>query len=190
MRNRLWIFMISGAIAACSGEQGGQSASESTAAPVVGGTPLDLGAITLSVPPGWQSQPPSSSMRKAQFVLPRQGGDEEDAEMVVFYFGSGSAGSVEANLNRWRGQMKGAEGATTKSKANGMNVTTLDVKGAYSASMGPMMQSGPEKPGYRMIATIVESPAGAYYFKLTGPQATVEHWSGSVASFIASAKAS
>ncbi|MBS11509.1 MAG: hypothetical protein CME19_07895 [Gemmatimonadetes bacterium] len=153
------------------------------------GESLNLGGISVTSPAAWQSQPPSSSMRKAQFVLPGQGGGG-DAELVVFYFGAGNAGSVEMNLQRWRGQMKGAEGETTKGTVNGMPVTTLDVSGSYAASMGPMMQSGPEKSGYRMVASIVESPAGAYYFKLTGPQETVSHWKQTFDQFIASAKAS
>jgi hypothetical protein len=165
---------------------GGGSKEQSEAEPLTG-TPINLGAITVIAPEAWTSQPPSSSMRKAQFVLP-QAGEAGDAELVVFYFGSGNAGSVEANLQRWRGQMKGAEGETTKSTANGMAVTTLDVTGAYASSMGPTMQSGPEKANSRMIASIVESPAGAYYFKLTGPEKTVAHWQKTFAQFIASAK--
>ena len=86
--------------------------------------------------------------------------------------------------------MKGAEGDTKKSAVNGMAVTTLDVSGSYAAAMGPMMQAGPEKPNYRMIASIVESRAGAYYFKLTGPEKTVEHWQPMFAGFIQTARAS
>ena len=157
---------------------------------MTGVAPLSLNAITLMVPDGWQGQEPSSKMRQAQYLLPRQEGDSEDAELVVFYFGSGNAGSVEANLERWRGQMKGAQGETTKGTANGMNVTTLDVTGTYVQSMGPMMKAGDTKPDYRMVASIVESPAGAYYFKLTGPGHTVAHWNDSFAAFIASAKGS
>ena len=189
MRRTFWSLVLAGGLIACGSEQ----KVEQTKATVVSGggdSPLNLGAVVVMVPEGWQSEPPSSSMRKAQYVLPRQAGDPEDAEMVVFYFGTGSAGSVEANLQRWRGQMKGARGDTRKSTANGLTVTTLDVKGSYAASMGPMMKSGKEKPNYRMIASIIESPAGAYYFKLTGPQKTVEHWYSSFEQFINSAKGS
>ena len=38
-------------------------------------------------------------MRKAQYKNGK-------AEIVVFYFGAGSGGSVEANVNRWIGQFK------------------------------------------------------------------------------------
>ena len=86
--------------------------------------------------------------------------------------------------------MKGAEGDTQKGTVHGMAVTTLDVRGAYTISMGPRMQPGQTKPDFRMIASIVESPAGAYYFKLTGPQNTIEHWHSSFTQFISSAKGS
>lgn len=184
MRKLVLGVMMCASLAACDSEK--KAAQQ--AAPITDGTPLNLNAITMMVPNGWQAQEPSSRMRQAQYLLPGEGGD--DAELVVFYFGAGNAGSVEANLERWRGQMKGAQGETTKSTANGMNVTTLDVTGSYAESSGPMMQAGKAQPGYRMIASIVESPAGAYYFKLTGPNSTVAHWQGAFASFIASAKGS
>lgn len=188
---RKWgLMFLVAALSACGAESSSSDSGDKgdNGAPLEG-TPLNLGAITVTSPSAWQPQPPSSSMRKAQFALPGQGGSE-DAELVVFYFGSGSAGSVEANLQRWRGQMKGAEGETQKRTVNGMPVTTLDVTGAYAASMGPMMQPGPEKAGYRMVASIVESPAGAYYFKLTGPEKTVGHWKETFDRFIGSAKGS
>jgi hypothetical protein len=189
MRRTVLSFALLMSVIACSSEEKASKAPEAVSMTATG-TALDLGAITVMVPDGWTTQPPSSSMRKAQFVLPKQGDDAEDAEMVVFYFGTGSAGSVDANLDRWRGQMIGAEGDTQKGSANGMAVTTLDVKGAYASSMGPRMQPGQTKPNFRMIASIVESPAGAYYFKLTGPQITISHWHGSFTQFINSAKGS
>ena len=188
---RLVLTVLAGVIAACSsGQERDPAGGDLGEAVAIQGEALNLGAITVAVPESWIKQQPRSSMRKAQFALPAQEGDPEDAELVVFYFGTASAGSVGANLARWRGQMKGAEGDTKKSAVNGMAVTTLDVSGSYAAAMGPMMQAGPEKPNYRMIASIVESRAGAYYFKLTGPEKTVEHWQPMFAGFIQTARAS
>ncbi len=187
MITHIWKVVLVAGLIACGSEQKDEQKTETLSSG--GGSPLDLGAVTVVIPEGWQSQLPSSSMRKAQFALPRQEGDTEDAEVVVFYFGTGSAGSVEANLQRWRGQMKGAEGDTKKSVANGMPVTTLDVTGSYASSMGPMMKPGEDKPNYRMIASIIESPAGAYYFKLTGPQGTVAHWQPAFETYIQSMRA-
>ena len=56
----------------------------------------------FDVPESWKSETPSSKMRNAQY---RNG----KSEIVVFYFGKGSGGSVDANINRWLGQFKEAK---------------------------------------------------------------------------------
>src|SRR5579884_3708047 len=94
---------------------------------------LAAAGLFFSSPPGWRSTPTSSSMRVAQFTLPRAEGDPEDAELVVYYFG-GSGGSVEANMQRWVGQMQQPDGKPSAAVArretrhvNGLAVTLLDV---------------------------------------------------------------
>ena len=61
------------------------------------------GGISFEGPKGWQSQKPSSSMRKAQFIIKDKNGT---AEVVFFHFGPGAAGGVKANVDRWLGQFK------------------------------------------------------------------------------------
>ncbi len=187
MNRNSWMVVVLCLLTACGSEQKTDS-TDSAASNA--GTPLDLDGVTVVVPEGWVSSEPSSSMRKAQFALPKHGDDAEDAALVVFYFGAGNAGSVEANLERWRGQMKGAQGNTKKASVNGMAVTTLDITGSYAAGVGMQMQPGPEVNNYHLIASIVESPVGAYYFKLTGPVQTIAHWQDSFERFVNSAKGS
>ena len=148
------------------------------------GIQQDLGAISVRVPPSWEVGTLSSRMRKAQYLLPRHGGDEEDASMVVYHFGPSDGGSVDANLERWYGQFTQPDGRATadvakvsERRVSGMPVTVVDVTGTFATgAMGPMMPAGKPKPGYRMLAAIVTSPASFYYFKLTGPEQTVAHW--------------
>ena len=78
---------------------------------------LLISALTFSAPAGWKPVPTSSSMRVAQFALPRAAGDPADAELVVYYFG-GSGGTVEANIERWVGQMKQPDGKPSNAAAN------------------------------------------------------------------------
>jgi len=121
-------------------------------------------------------------MRKAQYKLPRAEGDMEDGELVVFYFGEGQGGSVEANVQRWIGQFKKADGSpagdvarrTTK-EVRGIKVTIVDVSGTYTGG-GPMMSSGDPKPSYRMLAAVAETRGGPWFVKLTGPTRTVTRW--------------
>jgi hypothetical protein len=151
------------------------------------------GAVTFKAPDGWTAQQPSSSMRVAQYRLPRAEGDAEDAELIVFYFGAGQGGSTRANLERWMGQMQQPDGRpssevakTSNTTVNGMNVTLLDLTGLYSAEMTPGGGERHNKPNARMRAAVIETPKGAYFVKLVGPLSTVTRWDESFMSFIKS----
>lgn len=140
------------------------------------------GGLLFTAPEGWVEETPASSMRKAQFRLPRAGGDPEDGELVVFHF-PGQGGSNLANVKRWVGQFS-AEGAAdgpknskvTERTANGVAMILVDVLGTYRPSSGPMMQPGDPKQGYRMLAVIARTPSGPWFFKLTGPRKTIDKW--------------
>lgn len=150
-----------------------------------------LGPITVHVPKGWVEKTPTGSMRKMQYSLPRAQSDAEDGEMAVFYFGRGQGGGVDQNIQRWIGQFTQPDGSPSQQKAkiekrhvSGMPVTTLDIKGTYHAQ-SMMTPSPPQsKPGFRMIAAVVETPEGSYFFKLTGPEKTIAQWAGSFQQFI------
>lgn len=119
-------------------------------------------------------------MRAATYRVPASAGDAEAGECAVFYFGPNEGGGVDANIDRWIGQMKQPDGSSSGAKAktrklNGaLPVTLVDLTGTYMASGGPMMQVTAEKPGFRMIGAIVQGPQGAVFFKFTGPEKTVE----------------
>jgi hypothetical protein len=141
---------------------------------------LALAALTYTAPPAWHTRPPASSMRVAEFVVPKVAGDAEDAELIVYYFGASGGGSADANVDRWIGQMEQKDGSPSKAKAkraertvNGLKVTTVDVSGTYTAEMRPGATEHYNKPGYRLCAAVVETPQGAYYIKMTGPEKTV-----------------
>ena len=145
------------------------------------------GDFSYKVPDGWITEKPSSSMRAAQYVLPKVEGDPEDASLVLFYFGRGQGGSVEDNLARWIGQLEQPDGAPSKQRAktetrtiNGLKVTTLGLAGTYTAEMMPGSGSRQNKPGYRLRGAIVETPKGSYFAKLIGPEKTVARWDQSI----------
>jgi hypothetical protein len=138
-----------------------------------------FGAFRVTIPSGWREQAPTSSMRKAQFSLPGTGGD---ADLAVFNF-PGQGGSVEANIDRWIGQFSQPDGSSSKAKAktsqkrvSGLQVTVLDLDGTYSGGMMPGMSGGKANSGYRMIAAVVETTEGPWFFKLVGPGKTVAEW--------------
>ena len=132
------------------------------------------GTLTFTKPAAWTDRPAASSMRVAEFVVPKAPGDSEDADVIVYYFGGGG-GSVDANLQRWTSQFQSTKDPVrTTSTVNGLKLTTLDVSGTYVAEMRPGSAEHYNKPGYRMRATVVETPKGPYFIKLTGPAKTVD----------------
>jgi hypothetical protein len=157
--------------------------------------PSSQGDLRLKPPDGWVSERPSSSMRVSQYQLPAAEGNTEAASLVVYYFGAGQGGSVDANLERWTGQMQTPDGKPSKDKAktenttvNGMKVTLLDVGGTYAG--GDMGGGGAaqSKPNFRMRAGVIETPKGAYFIKLVGPEKTVTKWDQAFQEFVRSAE--
>ena len=55
---------------------------------------IEAGDLKLNVPESWKQEQPRSRMRVAQFGVGKNG------ELVVFYFGSGQGGTVQANIDR------------------------------------------------------------------------------------------
>jgi hypothetical protein len=132
--------------------------------------------ITWVDPPAFKRVPPSNPMRKASFVVPRVAGDTEDGELTVFYFGPGQGGSIDANVDRWVkqfGEVKPGDVKRADREANGLRQHTVELEsGTFSAGMG--MGGGKPKENFGLIGGIVETPSGAYFFKLTGPSKTVK----------------
>jgi hypothetical protein len=144
------------------------------------GTPVTIDGLTSSVPTSWTELPPKP-MRFKSFTVPRAGGDKFDAELVVFHFGAGGGGDVQANLNRWKGMFVPPEGKkiddvakTQTFKVSGVDVTQVDVRGTYKYKPMPMAPDEELRPSHRMIAVVFASPQGPYFMRFVGPEKTIE----------------
>lgn len=140
------------------------------AAPAATGAP---GPVSFELPEGWQERSATGAMRSAEAVIPGEAGD---AEMIVFYFGPGQGGGVEPNLQRWIGQMQTAEGTEPERgnfQVGDLTVTHITVHGTLLPSG---MGTGPSEPqpDSTLMGAVVEGPGGPWFFKVTGPQATLE----------------
>ena len=188
-------------LSGCAGESVSNAGNAPSAPPTVSAAaPASdrqkvLGPFTLEVPSGWVEQTPRSRMRRAQFALPRAGGDSEDGELTVFYFGMGQGGSTDANISRWIGQVGQPDGSSSRDKAkirqsqvSGFRMTEVDVSGTLKASNMPGAPPRPARPGYRLLGAVLEGPQGPWFFKLVGPEKTISRWADSFRQFIASAK--
>jgi hypothetical protein len=115
-------------------------------------------------------------MRAAEYTVPRATGDSEDGECIVITFGPGQGGGVDENVDRWVAQFSGAtKPERSKQQIHGLNVTRVEVGGTYTPMRMPGMAAAPSsRPGWRLLGAIVEAPSGLWFFKVTGPDATVK----------------
>jgi hypothetical protein len=148
------------------------------------------GGLKYSAPADWVSEQPTTSMRQAQYRLPKVQGDPEDAEVIVYYF-QGGGGGVQANIDRWIGQFTKADGSpatdaakTSKRQVHGIPLTVVDVSGTYAAGMGPMISETKSKPDFRMLAAVAEASSGPWFIKFSGPAKTVAKWEASFQTFL------
>jgi len=130
-----------------------------------------LGPYSVAVPAGWTEVATKSEMRAGQFMV-------GDAELVIYYFGSDGAGSVQDNIDRWVAQFpqpdgKPAAGTIETTKIAGHDATIVSVSGRYKTQMMPGGPDPVDKPDQSLLAAITGSPSGPYYWKLVGPRATV-----------------
>ena len=155
--------------------------------------PQTSGDLHYKVPEGWVAGQPSSKMRVAQFKLPKADGDNEDGELVLYYFGANQGGTAQANIDRWISQIQQADGSSSKDKAktesltvNGLKITTVDVAGRYTAEMAPGSGKFYDNANYRLRAAVIETAKGNYFVKLVGPAKTVGRWEQSFTDYLKS----
>ena len=144
---------------------------------------FSFATLKYDVPAGWVAKKPSSSMRVADFDLPKVAGDSEDATTTIYFFGAQQGGGVQANMDRWISQLTQPNGKPSKDVAktstltsHGLKISIVDVSGTYVAETAPGSGQQLNKPGFRQLASVVETPGGNYYVKLTGPAKTVAKW--------------
>lgn len=127
-------------------------------------------AITWKAPAAWTEAPNPSSMRLATYHAPRKLGDDANPELSV----SRAGGSTDANIERWIGQFDEAGKDTRQEKmVHGLKVTIVEVGGAYLGGAMLPSKGGARRPGYRLLGAVVEANGLSYFFKLTGPEASV-----------------
>lgn len=158
---------------------------EGTAAPAETSSPA-VAPLQFDVPGTWTlvTEGQRSGSTKAHYKIPKAGNDKEEAEMTVLFYGTGSRGDVEKRFTEWFGEFDGNVGETAKREnfeVRGMKVELADTSGTFKIALGPKV--GPNKKSamqmvkqdFRLIAAVVKTPdRGNWFFKLVGPNETVQ----------------
>lgn len=131
----------------------------------------DAPAAAWKVPAEWTTSPNTSSMRLATYRVPVAQGDAEETEVTVVRAG----GTTDANIERWIGQFDeaGHDERTVKTVGT-FKITLVEVSGTY---LGGAMMPRPDAPGHKgwsLLGAVVETPTSPYFFKMTGPTASVK----------------
>ena len=136
-----------------------------------------VAGVRWTAPAGWKNEG-ARPMRAATYIVAPVAGDKANGECVVYFFGEGQGGSVEANVERWKGQFHAADGSAApaqvaKRTSHGLTITTIDASGEYSGMGGPMASGQSSARDYRLLGAIVEGPHGNVFVKFTGPMKTI-----------------
>ena len=115
-------------------------------------------------------------MRLAEFVAPTPAGN---ADVVVYYFGSGQGGDVDANLERWRGQFSNPDGKpvfekSTSETVGAIKLTIAEFRGTYARGIGTGGNGEAARPNNTLLAVIADTAAGTMYFQLFGDSKAVD----------------
>ena len=147
-----------------------------------------FGKATLEVPGDFERTQPASRIVEDEFVA-KSGEGAEAATARVYMMASG--GSLDANLDRWKGQFSAADAErfkTEKLKLENWDIVVAEQTGTYSDQMG----GGPfapgrtvQRPDYGMMGAIIVAPdpdspdtdldrRPKYFVKMIGPKGVIE----------------
>lgn len=138
--------------------------------------------LSFAAPADWVAKP-ARDMTVAIYQVPGPGDAASDpaqaADLAISHYPGMRHITLEQHVGRWAGQFAPPPGKTSaetvkQSPLEGAAypTTLVDISGTYQA--GSMM-GGPGRPqeNYRMLAAVMDTPQGPWFFKLTGPAATI-----------------
>ncbi len=134
------------------------------------GPEVDLGKLQLVAPKDWVRKRPQISFIVAEFALPCAEGDPADGRLTVTVAG----GSLSDNVDRWRKQFapKPDKESQDKLTVSGVEVTLVDLSGAYLDQRGPFTPAE-ERKDYRMLGAIFDVDGQLHFLKAYGPAKTM-----------------
>ncbi len=147
------------------------------------GSPANRGPLNFQAPEGWTERAPTAPMRHKEFLL---GDDSEDELFVIVAHWPSGIGSLQANLDRWKGQIgdgaNGSESTLDTITGRGLISTLFDGEGTLTG------MKGDSQAGSRLLVAYIESPGGriegVYTIKLKGSSEAVAPWADSFRSFV------
>lgn len=148
---------------------------------VTGAAPAESGALQWMAPEGWQDGG-ERMMREVTYEM-----GETECYIAVL---PGDAGGVEANINRWVGQMgqpaldEAAIAALPKIALLGQQAPLVESAGDFTNMRGESIAN------YKMLGSLVATDTHMIFVKMTGPAAEVDAQRENFIAFCASIQGS
>jgi hypothetical protein len=146
--------------------------------------PQDGGQATVkyAAPSDWQELPPNSvAFAAAAF---RVGSGDQAVEITVTSLGA-SAGGLQSNIDRWRGQVGLGPASAEDRRRDLREITVAGIKAPYVDLAGPESAEASRK---RILGAIVVRGDQAWYFKARGPYWLVERQKAAFETFLGSVR--
>src|SRR5206468_11380589 len=129
--------------------------------------------VAWQVPSRW-GQAESNPMRLATYSVPAAKGDRDETRCAVYSFGPGQGGDTHTNVERWISEFEGpAKPERLSRTVDGLAVSSVRVRGTHLAHVDMTGDTG-VRQHQELYGAIVETPSGSVFFKLTGPERTVD----------------
>ena len=127
--------------------------------------------LTTTKPENWTPAILENAMQRVRYIVPGVEG-EEPASLVIFSIGAG--GEVQANIDRWAGQVTKPDGSPGEPKVeeftvSDMTITLVELLGSYQG-----MGMTEAKSNQLFLSAIVDTTTGRIFIRLVGPEKTVE----------------
>ncbi len=120
-------------------------------------------------PPGWEAKAPTS-MRMANFALGEAG--EGECYLTVL---AGTAGGLEANINRWQSDQMGQAPLSLEEIAALPKITVLGKPGTFLEVSGEFTgMGGDPQSGSMLLGLVCELDGRMLFVKATGPAAVIQ----------------
>lgn len=125
--------------------------------------------ITLTIPAGWEEQPPPNDIIQAEYRI----GTKAGSIRVTM---SSAGGSKEANVQRWRGQFSreanDPEPQQETVVIDGEEAILVELVGTFRDGFG----GGGEQRKHCMLGAVIPTGPANFFVKMTGPrEAVLEH---------------
>ncbi len=166
------------ALAACAKAPAEPDAPASSTSPAPAPA---VAPLVWEVPGAWaRLDVPASGAEKASYRVE----GAKDAEVHVYFYGTGARGDPARVFKEWFGQFDGdvgAQAARDALRAGSLDVETVEVRGTYKIALTPTPRGRKEAPvsmvrkDHRLCGAVIRTPdRGNWFFKLTGPDDAVQ----------------